>query len=86
MLDFAPDFLEFSIETSGIVGKSGYLREHLFIGDRDKITLEVINDWWPIIWSHQYVANGDAAQSVLAACRAGDVDGYLLRGIHYIHN
>ena len=55
---------------------SRYLREFLFIGDRDNVTLEVINDWWPIIWSHQYVANGDAAQSVLAACRAGDVDSY----------
>ena len=55
---------------------SRYLRENLFIGNRDNITLEVINDWWPIIWSHQYVANGDAAQSVLAACRAGDVDGF----------
>eukprot|EP01043_Picozoa_sp_COSAG02_P017153 COSAG02_NODE_772_length_17359_cov_74.661587_6_plen_1389_part_00 len=55
---------------------SRYLREVLFIGDRDNVTLEVINDWWPIVWSHQYVANGDAAQSCLAACRAGDVDGY----------
>lgn len=53
-----------------------YVRDTLFLNLQSSITLELMNDWWPIAWSHHYVANGDTALSVLAACRAGDVDHF----------
>ena len=53
-----------------------YLRDRFFLRPAAGVTLELINDWWPIFWSHHYVANGDALLSVLAAARSGDVDGY----------
>ena len=53
-----------------------YLRDQFFLRPGADVTLELINDWWPIFWSHHYVANGDALLSVLAAARSGDIDGY----------
>ena len=53
-----------------------YLRDRFFLRPTAGVTLELINDWWPIFWSHHYVANGDALLSVLAAARSGDIDGY----------
>ena len=53
-----------------------YLRDQFFLRPAAGVTLELINDWWPIFWSHHYVANGDALLSVLAAAHGGDVDGY----------
>ena len=53
-----------------------YLRDRFFLRPAAGVTLELINDWWPIFWSHHYVANGDALLSVLAAARSGDIDGY----------
>lgn len=53
-----------------------YLRDNFFLKSDPDVTLELINDWWPIFWSHHYVSNGDASLSVLAACQAGDVDKY----------
>ena len=60
-----------------------YLRDQFFLRPADGVTLELINDWWPIFWSHHYVANGDALLSVLAAAGSGDIDGYwpLVRSI-----
>ena len=60
-----------------------YLRDQFFLRPNAGVTLELINDWWPIFWSHHYVANGDALLSVLAAARSGDVDRYwpLVRSI-----
>ena len=53
-----------------------YVRDTLFIKPQAGVTLELMNDWWPIGWSHQYVANGDTALNVLAACKAGDIDHF----------
>ena len=53
-----------------------YLRDQFFLRPGAGVTLELINDWWPIFWSHHYVANGDALLSVLAAAHSGDIDGY----------
>lgn len=53
-----------------------YVRDTLFLNPRPGLTLELMNDWWPIGWSHHYVANGDTALSVLAACKAGDIDNF----------
>ena len=53
-----------------------YVRDTLFLRPQPGVTLELMNDWWPIGWSHHYVANGDTALSVLAACKSGDVDNY----------
>ncbi len=55
---------------------SRYLRDVLFLKPQPDVTLELINDWWPLGYSHQYVANGDTAFSFLAAAKAGDVDNY----------
>ena len=55
---------------------SRYLRDTFLLRPRAGVTLELINDWWPIFWSHHYVANGDALLSVLGAARSGDLDGY----------
>ena len=62
---------------------SRYLRDQFLLRPQDGVVLELINDWWPIFWSHHYVANGDALLSVLAAARNGDIDGYwpLVRSI-----
>jgi hypothetical protein len=53
-----------------------YVRETLFLRPQPDVTLELLNDWWPIGWSHHYVASGDTALSFLAACKTGDVDNY----------
>ena len=62
---------------------SRYLRDQFVLHPAPGVALELINDWWPIFWSHHYVANGDALLSVLAAARSGDIDGYwpLVRSI-----
>lgn len=53
-----------------------YVRDTLFLRPQAGVTLELMNDWWPIGWSHHYVANGDTALSVLAASKAGDIDNF----------
>lgn len=52
--------------------RENYHRRDLLAGS----TLEFINDWWPIQWSHHYVASGDTCASFHSACAAGDVDGF----------
>ncbi len=39
-------------------------------------TLEYINDWWPIIWSHHYPASGDTCASFHSACVTGQTDEF----------
>ena len=54
-----------------------YIRENYH--HRDLLpgsTFEFVNDWWPIQWSHHYVASGDTCASFHSACAAGDVDGH----------
>ncbi|MBI4325212.1 MAG: hypothetical protein HY674_08100, partial [Chloroflexi bacterium] len=54
-----------------------YVRENLHRRDLlPRSTFEFINDWWPIQWSHHYVASGDTCASIHSACSAGDVDGF----------
>ena len=54
-----------------------YIRENLHRGDlRAGMTFEFINDWWPIQWSHHYVASGDTCATFHSACAAGDTDGH----------
>jgi len=54
-----------------------YIRENLHLSDLEEgMTFEFINDWWPIEWSHHYVASGDTCASFHSACAAGDVDGH----------
>ena len=53
-----------------------YVRESFHLKPAPGLTMELMNDWWPITWSHHYVANGDTAFSVASACQAGDVDGF----------
>ena len=53
-----------------------YVRENLHLQTAPGVTMELMNDWWPITWSNHYVANGDTAYSVASACKSGDVDGF----------
>jgi len=53
-----------------------YVRDNFQLTTAPGVTLELINDWWPIEWSHHYVANGDSSISVLAAAKSGDTDHY----------
>ena len=54
-----------------------YIRENLHRSDLEEPgTFEFINDWWPIQWSHHYVASGDTCATFHSACTAGDVDGH----------
>lgn len=53
-----------------------YVRENFHLHPKPGVTMELMNDWWPITWSHHYVANGDTAFSVASACQAGDVDHF----------
>jgi hypothetical protein len=53
-----------------------YVRENFHLHPSPGLTMELMNDWWPITWSHHYVANGDTAFSVASACQAGDVDHF----------
>ncbi len=54
-----------------------YVRENLHFRDLlPGSTFEFINDWWPVQWSHHYVASGDTCASVHSACGAGDTDGF----------
>ena len=53
-----------------------YVRENLHLHTAPGVTMELMNDWWPITWSHHYVANGDTAYSIASACKSGDVDGF----------
>ena len=53
-----------------------YVRGSFHLKPAPGLTMELMNDWWPITWSHHYVANGDTAFSVASACQAGDVDGF----------
>jgi hypothetical protein len=52
-----------------------YVRENLHC-DIGGSTFEFVDDWWPIQWSHHYVASGDTCTSFHSACAAGDVDGH----------
>ena len=52
-----------------------YIRENLHHADPATGSVyEYINDWWPIQWSHHYVASGDSCVTFQSACAAGDVD------------
>lgn len=53
-----------------------YIREHLHLKTADGQTAEFIELWWPVMWSHHYVANGDTAASIAAAAAAGDIDHF----------
>ena len=54
-----------------------YVRENLHRSDiRPGMTFEFVNDWWPIQWSHHYVASGDTCATFHSACAAGDTDGH----------
>ena len=53
-----------------------YLRDNLHFSPSPGVHLELMNDCWPIVWNHHWISNGDTAVSVLAACKAGDTDGY----------
>ena len=56
-----------------------YIRENLHRGDlQPNMTFEFVNDWWPIQWSHHYVASGDTCATFHSACVAGDTDGHWL--------
>ncbi len=53
-----------------------YIRDNFHLRTAPGVTLEFINDAWPILWSHHYVANGDTCVSALCAARAGDIDRF----------
>lgn len=53
-----------------------YLRDNLHFSPSPGVHLELMNDCWPIVWNHHWISNGDTAVSVLAAGKAGDIDGY----------
>jgi hypothetical protein len=53
-----------------------YVRDNFQLTTAPGVTIELINDWWPIEWSHHYVANGDASISALSAAKSGDSDNY----------
>lgn len=53
-----------------------YVRENFQLTTAPGVTIELMNDWWPIEWSHHYVANGDSSISVLSAAKSGDTDKY----------
>jgi hypothetical protein len=52
--------------------RENYHRSDLLSGS----TFEFINDWWPIIWSHQYPASGDTCASFHSACVTGQTDEF----------
>ena len=52
--------------------RENYHRTDLLPGS----TVEFINDWWPIIWSHQYPASGDTCASFHSACKTGQTDEF----------
>ncbi len=52
--------------------RENYHRSDLLPGS----TIEFINDWWPIIWSHQYPASGDTCASFHSACVTGQADEF----------
>ena len=54
-----------------------YIRDNLQRADIEPgNTYEFVNDWWPIQWSHHYVATGDTFASVHSAAIAGDIDHF----------
>ena len=53
-----------------------YVRDHLWLEESPGVVGEFNNIWWPIMWSHHYVANGDTAASIASACATGDVDNF----------
>lgn len=53
-----------------------YVRENFHLKTAPGVNMELVDDWWPILWSHHYVANGDSAVSYLSACEAGDGENY----------
>ena len=60
-----------------------FVRENLFVKAHDDLTLQLSNDWWPLIWSNHLVIAGDACQTVLAACKGGSIDHWypILKGV-----
>jgi hypothetical protein len=55
---------------------SRFIRDNYHISKAPGVVQELINDAWPILWSHHYVANGDSCISILCAALANDVDAY----------
>ncbi|MEX0776274.1 MAG: GH116 family glycosyl hydrolase [Phycisphaeraceae bacterium] len=53
-----------------------YIRDNFHMRTAPGVALEFINDAWPILWSHHYVANGDTCISALCAALAGDMDAF----------
>ena len=53
-----------------------YIRENLQLNTAPGVTMELKNDYWPIIWDHHGVFNGDSSMSVLCAAKSGDIDNY----------
>ena len=54
-----------------------FIRENYHRRDMlPRSTFEFVDDWWPIQWSHHYVASGDACATFHSACAAGDALGH----------
>lgn len=53
-----------------------YIRENLHLRLQSGDAVELQNAWWPIMWSHHYVADGDTCSSFHSACAAGDVNSF----------
>jgi hypothetical protein len=53
-----------------------YIRETLHLTPAAGMTMELTNDYWPIIWDHHDVFNGDSSMSILCAAKTGDIDNY----------
>ena len=53
-----------------------HVRANMWTSPKPGIHLQYMNNWWPVVWSHHYVANGDTCLAVKAACRAGLADEF----------
>jgi len=53
-----------------------HVRENMWTSPKPGIHLQYMNNWWPVVWSHHYVANGDNCLAVKAAGRAGLADEF----------
>ena len=53
-----------------------YIRENLHLNTAPDVVIELTNNYWPIIWDHHDVFNGNSSMSVLCGAKAGDIDNY----------
>ena len=53
-----------------------YVRENFHHQILPRSTFEIVDDYWPILWSLHFVSNGDSCASFHAACTVGDGDGH----------